>query len=160
MNRIFAILTALWIGAGAAAQAQEKAPEGQASAAAPAVSETFRADAEALLRAPHRLSGTEEYAEAARHVERRLREIGVERVVVQEFPTLQTEVMRCELVAGDRALPLVPGRPNGIQPPISPPEGIEGELVDVGDGSDARLNAVSVNGRIAVMDYNSGTQWL
>ena len=154
MNRIFSILTALWIGTGAAASAQ--APEGAASAG----SGTFRADAEALLRAPHRLSGTEEYAEAARHVERRLREIGVERVVVQEFPTLQTEVRRCELVAGERKLALVPGRPNGIQPPVSPPEGISGELVDVGDGSDERLNAVSVNGRIAVMDYNSGTQWL
>jgi hypothetical protein len=60
----------------------------------------FRADAEALLRAPHRLSGTEEYAAAADHVEKRLREIGIETIVVQEFPSLQTEVRRCELTAG------------------------------------------------------------
>ena len=120
----------------------------------------LRADAEALTRAPHRLSGTAEYAEAARHVERRLREIGIDQVVVQEFPSLQTDVKRCEMIVEGRVLPLVPGRPNAIQPPISPPEGIAGELVDLGDGSDERLNGQSVRDRIVVMDYDSGTQWL
>ncbi|HOU22382.1 MAG TPA: M28 family peptidase, partial [Kiritimatiellia bacterium] len=120
----------------------------------------IRADTEALLRAPHRLSGTEEYTAAARHVEQRLREIGITNIVVQEFPSLQTEVRRCELVADGRVLPLVPGRPNAVQPPVSPPEGIVGELVDLGDGSDDRLNAGAVRDRIVVMDYNAGTQWL
>lgn len=120
----------------------------------------FRADAEALLRAPHRLSGTEEYAAAADHVEKRLREIGIETIVVQEFPSLQTEVRRCELTAGGRTIPLVPGRPDAILPPVSPPEGLTGELVDIGDGSDEQLNRVPVRDRIVVMDYNAGMQWL
>ncbi len=120
----------------------------------------FRADTEALLRAPHRLSGTEEYAAAARHVEQRLREMGIADVVVQEFPSLQTDVRRCEMVAGSRTIPLVPGRPDALQPPVSPRGGIVGELVDLGDGSDERLDAVSVRDRIVVMDFNAGTQWL
>jgi hypothetical protein len=120
----------------------------------------FRADVEALSRAPHRLSGTEEYAAAAAFVESRLREIGIEQVVVQEFPSLQTDVRRCEMLVDGRSIPLVPGRPNAIQPPVSPPAGIVGELVDLGDGSDDRLNGVSVRDRIVVMDYNAGTQWI
>lgn len=120
----------------------------------------FRVDVEALLRAPHRLSGTPEYSAAADYVETRLREMGIETIVAQEFPSLQTHVTRCEMVADGRTLPLIPGRPDGIQPPISPPEGILGELVDLGDGSDEQLNRVVVRDRIVVMDYNAGMQWL
>lgn len=121
---------------------------------------SFREDVEMLTRHPHRLTGTEEYRAAADHVEERLRAIGVDSLIVQEFPTVQTDVMRCELVAGDRAWSLVPGRPNGIVPPSSPEEGITAQLIDVGDGSDEALNRVSVRGHIVVMDYNAGMQWL
>ncbi len=155
MKGAFALSLLLSLAGYSPARAEEAPP-----AEAPAAVSPFRADAEALLRAPHRLSGTAEYAEAARHVERRLREMGIRDVVVQEFPSLQTDVRRCELVVGERSIPLVPGRPNAIQPPVSPPEGIVAELVDLGDGSDARLNETSVRDRIVVMDYNSGTQWL
>ena len=157
MNRFAPILLAL-AALFAAGQGAVRADE--AAAEAPASASPFRADVETLLRAPHRLSGTEEYAAAARHVERRLREIGIDQVVVQEFPSVQTEVRRCEMVAGGRVLPLVPARPNAIHPPVSPPEGISGELVDLGDGSDERLNAVPVRDRIVVMDYNAGRGWL
>jgi len=153
----FFALALLFSGLGfTAARAEEAVPPAEA----PAAVSPFRADVETLLRAPHRLSGTEEYAAAARHVEQRLREIGIQQIVVQEFPSVQTEVRRCEMVAGDRVLPLVPARPNAIQPPVSPPEGIIGELVDLGDGSDERLNAVSVRDRIVVMDVNAGRGWL
>ena len=133
MNRFAAIVLAAWsllLPAGA----QDSAAPAPAAPDVPV--SPFRADAEALLAAPHRLSGTEEYAAAADYVEARLREIGIETVVVQEFPSLQTDVHRCELTAGDRTIPLVPGRPDAVLPPVSPPEGITGELVDVGDGSD------------------------
>ena len=128
--------------------------------AAPPAAGTIRADTEILTRYPHRLTGTDEYAAAAEHVERRLREIGVEEVIIQEFPTAQTTVTRCELVSDGRTFPLIPGRPNGIVPPSTPPEGITGELVDLGDGSDAKLNRIPVRGRIVVMDYNAEMQWL
>ena len=102
-----------------------------------------------------RLSGTPEYAAAADYVQTRLREMGIETIVAQEFPSLQTHVTRCEMVADGRTLPLIPGRPNGIQPPISPPEGMLGDLVDLGDGSDEQLNRIAVRDRIVVMDYNA-----
>jgi hypothetical protein len=122
--------------------------------------EVLRADVEALTRHPHRLSGTPEFYEAADYVEQRLREIGIEDVIVQEFSTTQTDVSRCEMQSGDRFWPLVPGRPNGILPPVTPPEGITGRLIDLGDGSDEMLNRYSVHGQIVVMDYNAGMQWM
>ncbi len=128
--------------------------------ALPAAASSIRGDTEILTRYPHRLSGTEEYAAAAEHVEQRLRAIGIPDVIVQEFPIAQTDVLRCEMVVNGRTIPLIPGRPNGIVPPTSPPEGIQGTLIDLGDGSDAMLNTYDVHDRIVVMDYNAEMQWL
>lgn len=126
-----------------------------------APAKSLREDTEALLAHPHRLAGTPAYADAATYVEQRLREIGLEQVIVQEFPTAQVQVDRCELVTkGGRTLPLVMARPNGVIPPITPPEGLTGELVDAGDGSDDQLNQIPVKGHVVVMDYNANMQWL
>ncbi len=120
----------------------------------------LRTDTENLMQHTHRLSGTPEFAQAAAYVEQRLREIGIEDIVVQEFPSTQTRVIRSEMHVGGRVIPLVPGRPNGIVPPVSPPDGLRGTLIDLGDGSDAQLNQRDVRGRIVVMDYNAGLQWM
>lgn len=113
-----------------------------------------------MTRHAHRLSGTPAYAAAAEHVEQRLRGMGIDDVIVQEFPTAQVAVQRSELVWSGGILALVPGRPNGILPPSTPPEGLTGELVDLADGHDDQLNAIAVRDRIVVMNYNAGAQWL
>jgi hypothetical protein len=128
-----------------------------------AASPEFRTDAEALTRGPHRLAGTEEGRAAAEHVQRRLTELGADPVLVQEFPVLQTRDLRCELVlagAEERALKLVPMRPNGIIPPVTPPEGVSGPLVRLGSGRAEDYTVDSVAGAIVVMDYNSEDRWL
>jgi len=130
-----------------------------ALAALPAAA-SFQDDAAELARHPHRLSGTPEYAEAAAFLKRRLERIGVDRVIEQTFPVAQTVVRRCELQHAGGTVPLVPARPDGIIPPVTPPSGIQGQLVDVGSGSDADLNHVPVRDRIVIMDYNAGMQWL
>jgi hypothetical protein len=121
---------------------------------------TFREDAEALTRGPHRLTGTPEYEAAAAYVEQRLRDIGADDVLVQRFPTLQTTVKRCVIELGDRKLPLAPCRPNGIIPPVSPFEGITGRIVHLGAGELSDFAKKPVRGQIAVIDYNSGRAWL
>lgn len=121
----------------------------------------FLADAEALLQYPHRLSGTPELKAAADHIEKRLREIGLDEVIVQEFPVVRNETVQCEVILpGGTRLELIPARPNGIIPPTTPPEGLTGEMVDVGDGSDDQLNRARIRDRIVLMDYNAGMQWL
>jgi len=118
-------------------------------------------DAEALLAYPHRLSGTPEHHASAAYVEKRLREIGLDDVIVQEFPVIQNRTVQCEvMLPGGSRLPLIPARPNGIVPPVTPAEGLTGEVIDVGSGSDDELNKVQVRDRIVIMDYNAGMQWL
>ena len=122
----------------------------------------FDADVEVLTRHAHRLAGTDAYEAAADHVAERLRTIGIPQVLVQTFDLPQTVVRHCELRATDGALtlPLEPMRPNGIRPPTTPPDGITGPLLYVGDGSLAALEGKDPYGAIAVMDYDASDRWL
>ena len=121
----------------------------------------FLADCEALTRGDHRLTGTREYETAAGHVTERLRALDA-RVIVQTFPTTQTEVRRCEMqVEGEEgALRLLPMRPNGILGPVTPSEGLTGRLVYVGQGSTREVEDVDLRGAIALLDYNCGEGWM
>lgn len=125
----------------------------------------WREDSRKIAAHPHRLSGTAEYGAAADYVLERMRQIGLDAVFEQPFPTAQTETLRCEvelLDAGGRSigtLPLVPMRPNGLIPPVSPVAGLAGPLVRGGDGRGGSF-AESPRGAIAVLDYDSGTEWL
>jgi len=135
-----------------------------AASASAAAEGQFAADCAALTRAPHRLSGTPEYQAAAGYVEKRLREIGADAVVVQEFPSAQTGE-RCSIeVRTDSgtpaARPLLAMRPNGIVPPATPPEGITGLILQAGAGGVDDFGDRSPQGKIVVMDYNCGRGWL
>ena len=128
---------------------------------AAAVSDALRADCEALLRGPHRLAGTEEGRRAADYLAERLRAIGVDEVILQDFPTAQTFTKVCEAETEDgRRIPLLPMRPDGVIPPVTPPGGIRGELVHAGRGTPEDFARVDPQGKIAVMDYNSEANWL
>ena len=125
----------------------------------------FLADCRALTKGRHRLSGTAEYRAAADHVEKRLRAAGVDELIVQEFPSAQTRVLRCELelsVAGGPSAvrPLLPARPNGIIPPVSPPEGITGPLLYARRGNLSDFENLSVRDAIVVLDYNADIGWM
>lgn len=120
------------------------------------------ADVTALTRNPHRLSGTAEYHEAADYVMERLKEIGVEKVLEQRFPTVQTEVEKCEISSADgrTVLPLIPLRPMSNIPPSTLSEGIRGEIIYLGKGGLEEFRKTEdVKGKIVVLDYNSGMAW-
>ncbi|MEI6217605.1 MAG: hypothetical protein WCP86_01765, partial [bacterium] len=128
-----------------------------------AASPQFRADCEALTMGAHRLAGTEEGRAATEFVRQRLTDLGANKVMVQEFSVLQTRDIRCELkLAGSegRALKLVPMRPNGIIPPVTPAEGVSGPLIHLGPGRAEDYPVESIAGAIVVMDYNSEDRWL
>ena len=120
----------------------------------------FRADCDELTKAPHRLSGMAEYEAAADYVAKRLGEIGVDRVVVQEFPSAQTQVKRCVVELGGQSLTLLPMRPDGIVPPVSPPEGIRGKILHAGAGGLDDFGDRSPRDAIVVLDYNCRRGWL
>jgi len=123
----------------------------------------FRADCAALTAGPHRLSGTAEYQAAADYLVKRLETLGAE-VVVQEFANLQTEDECSIEIHADAPAPvrrpLFAMRPNGIVPAATPPEGITGRILHAGAGGPHPFGDRSPEGRIVVLDYNSGGAWL
>jgi hypothetical protein len=50
--------------------------------------------------------------------------------------------------------------PNDVQACTTPPDGIEGPLIDVKEGFLSDFNGKEVNGSIVLMDFNSGDNWL
>jgi ABC-type lipoprotein release transport system permease subunit len=120
----------------------------------------FSQDLAALSAAPHRLAGTPEGAAAAEHLRRRLEEIGLDAVLVQEFPTVQLLPGRTELVVDGAVIPLRPLRANGIVPPLTPPGGLSGRLLHAGRGELADYGERSPEGAIVVLDYDTGDTWL
>ncbi|MHC4248803.1 MAG: M28 family peptidase, partial [Planctomycetota bacterium] len=131
------------------------------SARAGAASARFEADCRALTAGPHRLAGTPEAKAAADHVLRRLEDIGVDSVIEQPFQTVQTRAKRCRMVVPGRPQPLalLPLRPNGIIPPVTPEGGVTGELIYAGSGEPHEFTT-SPLGKIVALDYNSGRGWL
>ncbi len=108
----------------------------------------------------HRLSGTPENDAAVRYVETRLREMGVDHVLVQPFPSVQLFEKRCEIVVNRNRLPLRQMRPNAIVPPVTPPNGITGRVLYAGAGELVDYANQQPEGAIVVLDYNTGTSWL
>ena len=93
---------------------------------------------------------------------------------MQEFPSVQTRTKRCEIeIRGAKGgapvrHKLLPIRPNGIIPPVTPPEGITGPILHwggVGAGLVPAQNGpptrgAPTRGAIVVLDYNAGRAWL
>ena len=117
----------------------------------------MKRDTRQLTRANHRLAGTEEGKAAAKYILQRLKDLGIEAFKVP-FPTAQTEVKQCELRSNEKVLPLIPMRPNGLIPPSTPAGGVTGKLIDAGKGQPADFKE-SPEGKIVVLDYNSGAGW-
>ena len=57
-------------------------------------------------------------------------------------------------------LTLYPLLPNGVVPVTTPPEGIKGRLVYVGDGNLEELEGKEINGSIVLMNFNTNSKWL
>jgi hypothetical protein len=128
---------------------------------APLPDDEITVDTTFLARAPHRLGTTAQYTAAADYVQDQLRRVGVDRVIAQEFPSMQTRTVRCEVTLPDsRVIPLTPLRPNRVFAPVTPEEGLEGEFVYAGRGSIGEFGALAVRGKIVLLDYLSGSGWL
>ena len=126
-----------------------------------AFAQDFNADCQALTKNPHRLSGTKEYAEAADYVYGRLQAMKPDDLFEQTFPATQTETISATMqVAGGATLELMPMRPNGIIPPVTPEKGVTGPIVHVGNGDAVDFDKTPVENCIVVLDYNCGQGWV
>jgi len=55
---------------------------------------------------------------------------------------------------------LYPLLPNLVCPPQTPPGGIEGKLIYVGDGDTSNFDGKAIEGNIVIMDFNSEYHWI
>lgn len=131
---------------------------GRPLAAAPLDSARFLADATALCKAPHRVSGTPEAEAAAGYVAERLRAIGIETVIVQPFFVPQMAVDAYLDVDGVR-VPLHGLRANQWQAPTTGGRPIRGRTLYAGDGRPESYGPESARDRIVVLDYAQARRW-
>ena len=128
----------------------------------------FYQDLAVLTKNPHRLAGFEDGSRAAsQFVENRLKAMGITKVAVQEFPLVQPQTTECRLLLDGQEITSPDGKPaiyaargNMFQESITPAEGLSGQAVYLGRG---RLNEYGTNlpqGKIAVLDFDCGRDWL
>jgi len=141
---------------------------------------TFYLDLAVLTRHPHRLAGyggglqsrqtaTEASAGeadapgsifAANYVANRLMAMGFQYVETQDFPVVQPVTIQCELLVDGKSYTIEAARPNILQAPVTPAEGIVGQTVYVGKGEVASYGNNFVKDKIVVLDFNCQDNWL
>ena len=119
----------------------------------------FHRDFQALTAFAHRLPGSEGQQESARHLESRLRELGVDEVHTLSFETWTPELQRSELMVDGESIPLFPVRPNLIIWPNTPAEGLSAPLMYAGPGDIQDYGNRNPEGRIVLMDYRTAENW-
>ena len=114
-------------------------------------------DLAALGSAPSgfRVTGTPEDRAAARLAAAEMRAIGLQDVSVEAVPVYGWRMRGASLDVGGRSFECA--SMGGV--PGTPPGGIAAPLVWAGDASRRRLDRTDVGGRIAVVEWRSGSIW-
>jgi hypothetical protein len=109
-----------------------------------------------------RVAGYPGAAEAARYVEGQLREMGLDRVAVQEYDVSipMEKGGRLLLPADGTEFPLHGLWPNLVKTPTLPEGGLRGQLIDGGRGELRDLDGQTIEGSVVLLDFNSGDRWL
>ena len=141
------------------AQAQSPASNNTEVAA---IASRLSPDIAALTRFPSRVPGTASYAQAASYVEKRMRDIGLQKVAVDEYEVTApvTKGGRATLNIGGRELTVFPIYPNGVAPSSLPKAGLNAPMIYAGQGRAVDFNGKTVMGAIVVLDFNSGMNWI
>ncbi len=109
-----------------------------------------------------RVAGYPGAAEAARYVESQLRDMGLDRVAVQEYDvSIPMEKGGRLRVVGDSAEVALHGLwPNLVKTSTLPEGGLKGQLIDGGSGELRDLDGKTIEGNVVLLDFNSGDRWL
>jgi len=128
---------------------------------------SFYMDLAVLTKHDHRLAGygagqadAAGSIYAANYVADRLRAAGFKDVITQDFPVVQPVTTQCELIVDGKSYQIEATRPNMLQAPITPAEGIVGQTVYVGAGEPDDYGDNFVKDKIVVMDFDCGQNWL
>ena len=137
--------------------------QAQLATGAPAVSPVglrLQKDINALTALPSRVPGTRGNAAAANYVQSRFSQIGLSQVRADKYVVTTPVTKFANLEIGGQTLPVLPVYPNQVVASTTPVNGISGPLVYVGQGRVADYNGKNIKGSIAVLDFNSGMNWI
>lgn len=124
-----------------------------------------QAHVEALSSVDTRISGYDGAEQAFQYIMDELESVGLGgNVEVQEFPVVVPVVDHASMTAvvdgGETVLELHPVWPNLSRTSQTPPQGIDGPIIDVGPGTDADLSGKRILDSIVVMDWDTRIEWL
>ncbi len=134
------------------------APSPAAPAPAPELEERLRRSVTALSAPESRMTGYPGIIQAADWLTAELEAMGIGEIHRHEFPVPVPVDEGFRLEAGGESLRLFGLWPNLARTPTLPPGGLEGVLVNGGDGDG--LEGQPVAGRIVLLDYDSGRAWV
>ncbi len=124
------------------------------------VGQRLQKDINALTALPSRVPGTPGNAAAALYVQNRFKQIGLSQVRADEYFVTTPVTKSATIEIGGQALNILPVYPNQVVASTTPVKGISGPLVYVGKGRVSDYNGQKIKGSIAVLDFNSGMNWI
>jgi hypothetical protein len=120
----------------------------------------FDNDLAELTKNPNRLAGREDGSRAAsKYVEKRLKEMGIKELYVQEFPVVVPRVTECRMEVDGKSYPMNAIQPNLLQASVTPAEGLVGESLYVGKGRLEDYGTSRVDDKIVIMDFDCLGNW-
>ena len=122
----------------------------------------LRETIETLSSLGSRVAGYPGADQAALYVQRSFREIGLKDVTFHKYdisiPMEKGGFL--QLASDDRKIELYGMWPNLVRTSTLPDGGIDGRMIDAGSGEFSDLDGIDPEGTIALMDFNSGDNWL
>ena len=116
-----------------------------------------------MVRPETRLAGTAGANEVADAVEAEFQRLGL-KTLVHRFPVTIPVTKQCSIKfehGGDiPGVSMLPFWPNVVRTCTTPPEGIVGQLIDVGTGSMDQLSGIDIRGKIALVKMTPGFDWI
>lgn len=123
-------------------------------------SKRMAADVNALSAFPSRLVGYPGCAEAADHIEKQFRSIGLSNVKAESFKVTVPIDQGSKIVINGRQFPIYALWPNLVRTSHLPPSGLKVHVIDGKGGRLPDFDDKVVAGSAALVDFNSGTEWL
>ena len=141
------------------AQNVSGAPAASLVVASP-VDARLQKDIDALTALPSRAPGTAGNRAAAAYVQNRFSQIGLSQVRADEYSVTAPVTQSASVAVGGQELKVLPVYPNQVVASTTPVNGISGPLIYVGPGRVSDFNGKKIEGSIAVLDFNSGMNWI
>lgn len=123
-------------------------------------SDRVKADVFTLSSYPSRLVGYPGCEKASEYIERQFREIGLEEVRSEPFRVTVPIDEGSRIVINGQSFPIYALWPNLVRTSHLPPEGLQVHVIDAGSGRLPDFDGKVVKGSAALVDFNSGTEWL